>query len=62
MSGLTEDITKTYVDTNSKTLFLPDGLLESGSNHEVSVEVESEGKIIAKVRNVFLPLLGNSLI
>lgn len=57
MSGLTGDITTKYVDTNSKTLFLPAGLLESGSSHEVSVEVKSEGQIIAKVRHVKLPFL-----
>lgn len=56
MSGLTEDITTKYVDTTSKTLFLPANLLESGSSHEVSVEVKSEGEIIAKVKYYFFLL------
>lgn len=49
MSGLSGEAVQ-YVDTNSKTLFIPAGLLASGSSHDVSVEVLSKGSMIAKVR------------
>lgn len=46
---MTKDSSR-YAETAGKSLLIPGGLLQAGSTHEVSVEVEKEGgNTIAKV-------------
>lgn len=48
MTGIDEGASK-YLETKSKTLFIPPEFLHAGSSYNVSVEVKKEDSVIAKV-------------
>lgn len=48
VTGINERTSK-YLETKSKTLFIPSELLHAGSSHNVSVEVKNGDSVIAKV-------------